>query len=126
MFVRLLLAFVGFGVLAAALAGGLHQLGPVPALLIVAALAVAPAWYFARRLGSPFRKVADAADRVADGEYAVRLDPGPWAECRHLAGRFNQMVQQVAGRVGGLEAEREQLRAVLGGMAEGVIAVGAG
>jgi two-component system, OmpR family, phosphate regulon sensor histidine kinase PhoR len=126
MFLRLLLAFVAFGVLAAAVAVVLRDLGAVPVLLIVAVLAVGPAVFVARHLVRPVREVGAAADWVAAGDLGHRLPGGPWRESRELAARFNEMMRQIGGRIDGLEAEREQLRAVLGGMAEGVIAVGAG
>jgi two-component system phosphate regulon sensor histidine kinase PhoR len=126
MFLRLLLAFVAFGVLAAVLAVVLRDLGAVPVLLLVALLAVGPAVFVARQLVSPLREVGTAAERVAAGDYAHRIGGGPWREGRELAARFNEMGRQIGGRIDSLEAEREQLRAVLGGMAEGVIAVEAG
>ena len=126
MFLRLLIAFTAFGALAAAVAIALRDVGVIPAVLLVALLAVGPARFFARRLVRPLGDVGAAADRIARGEYEQRLGAGPWPECRDLADRFNEMSRRVGGRVGDLEAERQQLRAVLGGMAEGVIAVGAG
>src|SRR4051794_31746136 len=126
MFLRLLLAFVGLAVLAAGLAFAARDAGAGPILLLAAVLALGPAWFFARTVVRPLRVVGDAADRIARGEYGERVHAGPWAECRELAARFNDLSEAVAGRVGGLEAERDQLRAALGGMAEGGIAVGAG
>jgi two-component system, OmpR family, phosphate regulon sensor histidine kinase PhoR len=126
MFFRLLLAFVGFGVLAAGLALAARDLGVGPTLAIIGILALGPAWYFARKFVTPLREVRAAADQVARGEYDGRVHAGSWAEGRELAFQFNEMSRHIADRVGALEAERHQLRAVLGGMAEGVIAVGAG
>lgn len=126
MFLRLLFAFIGFGVLAAGLALAARQLGFGPVLAIVAVLALVPAWYFARNVVTPLRELGSAAERLADGKYDRRVHAGSWAEYRELAARFNEMSRHVADRVGSLEAERQQLLAVLGGMAEGVIAVGTG
>ena len=126
MFLRLLLAFLVVGVLAAVAALALRDAGAVPAALVLILLAVGPAWFFARRLGGPLREVGAAADRIAQGDYGHRVHAGPLPEGRELADRFNAMSGQLARRIDHLEAERQQLRAVLGGMAEGVIAVGAG
>src|SRR3954470_16390466 len=110
MFLRLLIAFTAFGALAGAVAVALRDAGVIPAALLVALLAAGPAWYFARKLVRPFRAAGDAADRIARGAYDPQLDAGPWRECRDLAARFNEMGRRVAGRVGDLEAERQQLR----------------
>ena len=126
MFLRLLIAFVAFGMFAAALTAVLvsHDVGPIPVFLLVGLLAVGPAWFFAVRVVRPFREVGAAADRIAAGEYEQRIHGGPWPECQDLARRFNDMSRALAGRIDRLEAERHQLRAVLSGMAEGVVAVG--
>src|SRR3954454_4037522 len=105
MFVRLLLAFLAIGLLAAGATLALRDAGILPPVLLIALLAAALAWLFARRLARPLREVGAAADRIADGDYTRRLNPGPWAECRELARRFNEMTARVAGRVGGLAAE---------------------
>jgi two-component system phosphate regulon sensor histidine kinase PhoR len=126
MFLRILFAFVGFGVFAAALALVARDAGAVPVIVVVAVLAIGPAWCLARALVRPIRETAAMADRVAQGEYAERVTAGPGIELRQLADRFNDMVQRVGRRVNELQAERQQLRAVLGGMVEGVIAVGPG
>jgi two-component system phosphate regulon sensor histidine kinase PhoR len=75
---------------------------------------------------TPLRDLGAAAGRAADGKYDGRIHAGSWAEYREVAARFNEMSRYVADRVESLDAERQQLRAVLGGMAEGVIAVGTG
>jgi two-component system, OmpR family, phosphate regulon sensor histidine kinase PhoR len=126
MFVRLLVVFVGFGVLSAALALALRAVGPIPIMLFVVLLAVGPAWYFARVFVRSFHEIKAAAGRVTDGDYGHRFDGGPWREGHEMAYRFNAMSAAIAQRIDQLQAERHQLRAVLGGMAEGVVAVGAG
>lgn len=55
-----------------------------------------------RRVGMPFRNVMDAAERVADGDYAVRVaERGP-SPIRGLARAFNTMTERLG--------KHEQLR----------------
>jgi two-component system, OmpR family, phosphate regulon sensor histidine kinase PhoR len=131
MFFRLLFAFVAFGVLTAAVvvavAGEWTGGDSNRALLVVllaGVVAVAPAWYFARAFVRPFREIRESADRIAQGEYGQRIHGGVWRETRALADGFNEMSRRLADQIERLETEHEQLRAILGGMAEGVIAVG--
>ncbi|HEX3149235.1 MAG TPA: ATP-binding protein [Gemmataceae bacterium] len=126
MFVRLLVVFVAFGVLSAALAVALRELGAVPVFALVILLAVGPAVYFAKVAVRSFRAMTAAVDRVAEGDFTHRFDGGPWREGHELALHFSAMSAAVTNRIDRLEAEQNQLRAVLGGMAEGVVAVGAG
>jgi two-component system, OmpR family, phosphate regulon sensor histidine kinase PhoR len=131
MFFRLLFAFVAFGVLTAAVvvavAGEWTGGDSNRALLVVllaGVVAVAPAWYFARAFVRPFREIRGSAERIAQGEYGQRIHGGVWRETRALADSFNEMSRRLADQIERLETEHEQLRAILGGMAEGVIAVG--
>jgi len=137
MFFRLLLAFVAFGVLTSALVGvvilrrtsgeGAEVTSDILAIaLLAAALAIGPAWVFARSFVRPFREIRSGAERIARGEYGHRVQGGAWRESRELARSFNEMSLRLAEQIDRLEAERQQLRAILGGMAEGVVAVGPG
>src|SRR5262245_36284434 len=134
MFLRLLLAFVAFGVLTAGLVGVvlLHRdrtggfAEAILIILIAGLIAIGPAWVFARSFVRPFREIQDGAGRIARGEYGHRVHGGAWRESRELARGFNEMSARLAEQIDRLEAERQQLRAILGGMAEGVVAVGAG
>src|SRR5262245_32428654 len=135
MFLRLLLAFVAFGVLTSLLvgvmllqrtdrAGGTAE--AVWILILAGLIAVGPAWVFARGFVRPFREIREGAGRIARGEYGHRVQGGAWRESRELARSFNEMSSRLAEQIDRLEAERHQLRAILGGMVEGVVAVGPG
>src|SRR5262245_39389490 len=135
MFLRLLLAFVAFGVLTSLLVGAvlLQQTDraggwseAVWILILAGLIAVGPAWLFARGFVRPFREIREGAGRIARGEYGHRVQGGAWREGRELARSFNEMSARLAEQIDRLETERHQLRAILGGMAEGVVAVGAG
>ena len=131
MFLRLLLAFLGFGVLTAvvvvAVAGewtGADSRRALLVVLLAGFVAVAPAWYFARAFVRPLHEIREGAEQIAQGEYGQRVHGGVWRESRALADSFNEMSRRLADQIDRLETEHEQLRAILGGMAEGVIAVG--
>ena len=91
MFLRLLLAFVVVGGLAAVVTVALRDAGAIPVVVVVTLLAVSPAWFFARRIVRPFRELGAAADRVAQGDYDRRVHGGPWNDFHDLATRFNDM-----------------------------------
>jgi signal transduction histidine kinase len=61
---------------------------------------------FIRRTAAPIGDVMEAADRVAAGDYAARVDPSGPREVRRLAASFNEMTTR-------LEANEEQRRRLL-------------
>jgi two-component system phosphate regulon sensor histidine kinase PhoR len=78
---------------------------------------------FARSL-APLRDLTKAAERLREGASGERVFAedgvvGP------LAHAFNRMSEQLAVRITTLEEDRQQLRAILSGMVEGVVAIDA-
>ncbi len=135
MFLRLFFSFLAFGVLTSAIVvalfarridGSLDWSIFLPVVLVAGLVAVGPAWLFARSFVKPFREIRNSAERIALGDYGQRIHGGVWRESRELAASFNEMSLRLAEQIDRLDAERQQLRAILGGMAEGVIAVGPG
>lgn len=61
---------------------------------------------FLRRTAAPIADVMEAAEQVASGDYATRVDPRGPRDVRRLAGTFNEMVSR-------LEANEEQRRRLL-------------
>lgn len=125
-----------FGICGVLLAASLVLLALLPALpapdrallaaVVVLACGLATlgiALWRARRVLHALEEFALAADRVAAGEYGSKVDvPGP-AEVSDLAQAFNRMSEQLSERVTLLEEDRQQLRMILSGMIEGVIAI---
>src|SRR5262245_26958635 len=130
MLLRLLIVFVAFAVLTSALVAivlvqrtGASGPASVLVIILVAGLImVGPAWVFARSFVRPFREMREGAERIARGEYGHRVQGGVWRESHELARSFNEMSARLAAQIDRLEAERGQLRAILGGMVEGVVA----
>jgi len=130
MFWRLLFAFVLFAVLGAyGVLVILHfwNVTSLPRLILpigLGLLAGIPAAFLTRRFVRPIRELTEGAQRLAEGEYGHRIHGGVWGESRSLARTFNSMSMRLEAQFHQLEADRHQLRTLLGGMVEGVVALG--
>ncbi len=128
MFLRLLLVFTVFGALSAILIAVTTASLSAAVLLLFATvlLGIGPAWFFAREFKKPFRDMTSRAARITSGQHEERFHGGAWVESRALANSLNEMSQHLVEQIERNSGERNQLRAILGAMAEGVVAVGAG
>ncbi len=79
--------------------------------------------WLAHHLTAPIHEMELAAKRLAGGDFSVRLRLPESRELAALASAFNDMGTQLAERVGTITRQNEELQAVLGSMAEGVLAV---
>lgn len=77
------------------------------ATLLIAFVAVFVLLRTVRRVGRPFREVMEAAERVADGDYGVRVAESGPRPVRGLAHAFNTMTE----RLGSHEQQRRNLMA---------------
>jgi two-component system OmpR family sensor kinase/two-component system sensor histidine kinase BaeS len=87
-----------------------HRRPVLPVAIVAVGLVVAgvvATMRLVRRFASPVGDVMDAADRVAEGDYAVRVEPRGPGETRRLARAFNQMTE----RLGSNETRRRELLA---------------
>ncbi|HVS36872.1 MAG TPA: ATP-binding protein [Gemmataceae bacterium] len=129
-FALLLLAVVG--VLATA---GVAFADPPerPRLLLLAALltTVGGAAVFGlarrltRRMVRPLRAMTRAAERIGAGGDGPKVFTDGRDEVGGLARAFNRMKEALGFRIAALEEDRQQLRAILSGMVEGVVALDA-
>lgn len=102
-FIFFLLGVWGLISLVSIIFGRVFRLSPssaafwVPAgTLLVVFIAAIVLLRMVRRVGLPFREVMDAAERVADGDYSVRVaERGP-PPMRGLAWSFNTMTERLA------------------------------
>lgn len=124
MFRRLLLSYLLLAGAAVAVALGLPP-GPLVAAGAGAVVALAAwiAYVVARRLTRPLSELAEGARQLAEGnfDHTVSTEGGP--EHAQLAATLNATSGRLAGMFRLLEHDREQLRAMLSGMAEGVVAI---
>jgi two-component system phosphate regulon sensor histidine kinase PhoR len=93
--------------------------------LSMAAALACSAW-LARRITRPLEDLTRAAEQVGDGAGARRVLPEDEDEVGALGRTFNRMSERLAQRIARLEADRQQLSAILGGMVEGVVGLDAG
>jgi two-component system phosphate regulon sensor histidine kinase PhoR len=92
--------------------------------LTVATLAVSlVGWRLARRQSRPFEEVADAAQRLAQGNEAERLPTSDVQELARLSDSLNQLAQELEDRGHTIGRQGHELEAVLASMIEGVLAV---
>jgi two-component system phosphate regulon sensor histidine kinase PhoR len=92
--------------------------------LTVATLAVSlVGWRLARRQSRPFEEVADAAQRLAQGNETERLPTSDVQELARLSDSLNQLAQELEDRGHMIGRQGHELEAVLASMIEGVLAV---
>ncbi|HEV8622404.1 MAG TPA: HAMP domain-containing sensor histidine kinase [Actinomycetota bacterium] len=95
------ITFLASALAVAAISGvlGLREhRGLVPAAAILGLLllfAIAAVGRTARRMAGPMAEVMEAADRVAGGDYGVRVDERGTPEMRRLARSFNAMTERL-------------------------------
>jgi two-component system, OmpR family, phosphate regulon sensor histidine kinase PhoR len=105
------------------LAGLRQTVATTAAVTLLAALGLAA--FLSRRLARPIQEVTRAAEEIADGRFGQKVYAGGGAEVGRLAHTFNRMSDRLAGQIAQLEQDQQQLRAILGGMVEGVVALDA-
>ncbi|AMV29935.1 Sensor histidine kinase YycG [Gemmata sp. SH-PL17] len=93
------------------------------ALLVVVILAIGAAFVLARWFARPLVELQEGARKLADGDLGHKIRVAGSAEHSELAETFNAMSGRLASTFRLLDHDREQLRAILSGMVEGVIAI---
>lgn len=93
--------------------------------LAMALLAGAVSYLLARRIASALDALQEGAEDFAGGDLSRRLKVDYSAEMSAVADSMNHMAVQLAERISTSESQRDELEAVLGSMAEGVIALDA-
>lgn len=79
----------------------------------------------ARRFARPLRKLTDAAEAIAAGDYNRPVPVAQTDEIGDLARAFGTMATNLRTRIETISSERSELEAILSGMVEGVLAVDA-
>jgi two-component system phosphate regulon sensor histidine kinase PhoR len=87
--------------------------------------AMALTFWLARRIVHPLQELTAGAERIAGGGYGHKVYAGSGDEVGTLAHTFNHMSERLAEQFAQMDADRQQLRAILSGMVEGVIALDA-
>jgi two-component system phosphate regulon sensor histidine kinase PhoR len=92
---------------------------------LAGALVVVLGFWQARRIAKPLQQLTEGARRIAARDYGHKVYTNGSGEVADLAQTFNSMSEGLASRFARLEEDRQQLRAILSGMVEGVIALDA-
>ena len=90
---------------------------------VVTAIAVFPAILFRLRLQRSYRELGKAIHDVTAGNYGEKIYALGDGELSALGRSFNSMSERLAEQFAEVEEDRQQLRAILGGMVEGVVAI---
>jgi two-component system phosphate regulon sensor histidine kinase PhoR len=118
-----LAAVMAFGMIVAGHAERPAWVWAVSAIAGLAGLGLS--YLLARRTVLPLQELTEAAEQIGAGGYGRRVYGITEADVGTLAQSFNRMSERLAEQFAKLEGDRQQLRAVLGGMVEGVVAVDA-
>ncbi|HXK25583.1 MAG TPA: ATP-binding protein [Myxococcota bacterium] len=88
-------------------------------------VSICAAWLLSRYAFAPIREMRRVAASIASGHLEGRLATSAGDELSPIAGAINQLAEQLRLRLEEVTQEKEQLRAVLEGMVEGVLVVDA-
>ncbi len=78
-----------------------------------------------RQFRRPVRDLVEAVSRVGKGAIGPRVASREDSQVEVLAEKFNRASEELTARIARLEEDREQLRTILSGMVEGVVALDA-
>ena len=92
-------------------------------VVIVVAVAAILAYLLARRFTRPLNELEGGARRLAQGDFSRQIRVAASREFVTLARSFNTMTDRLAAAFAESEHDREQLRTILSGMVEGVVAI---
>ncbi len=87
--------------------------------------ALALALWLARRGSRPLQELTAGAERLAAGDYGHKVYAVGRDEVGTLARTFNEMSERLAAQFAQVAEDRQQLRMILSGMIEGVVALDA-
>jgi two-component system phosphate regulon sensor histidine kinase PhoR len=90
---------------------------------VMALAAMLLAFLLARRITRPLQELTAGAERIASGNYGHKVYIASTDEVGLLAKTFNHMSSRLAAQFAQMEEDRHQLRAILSGMIEGVVAL---
>jgi two-component system phosphate regulon sensor histidine kinase PhoR len=92
-------------------------------LAVATVAATLVSWRLARRQSRPFEQVAEAAQRLAQGNETERLPKSDVQELARLSESLNHLAQELEDRGHTIGRQGHELETVLASMVEGVLAV---
>jgi two-component system phosphate regulon sensor histidine kinase PhoR len=97
----------------------------VPLLALNLLIAAGIAWWASRGLRGRVQNIVGITQRISNGELTTRLRDGEPDELGEVGRAVDDAVQRVGQQVAELKRDRARMEAILGGMVEGVLTVGA-
>ncbi len=91
--------------------------------LVIALLAALINYFVSARITRPLKTLQKGAERFAQGHLNRRLPVASTEEIGSLAEALNEMAAQLKQRIATIDGQRQEQRAVLSSMSEGVMAV---
>jgi two-component system phosphate regulon sensor histidine kinase PhoR len=91
--------------------------------IIVAICAAVITLFVSRRVSRPIEQMKETAQRFALGQLDQRVPIPKQAELTELAQALNEMAQQLQDRIRTITRQRNELKAILSSMVEGVVAI---
>ena len=86
-------------------------------------IALLSGFLLARRVTLPIQEIMIAADALQRGDYSARVKTMPSDELGTLGVTLNRLGEELTRRISTISQERAQLKAMLAGLVEGIIAV---
>ena len=90
-------------------------------LLLAFGATILISYLLARQLEAPLRRMIRAAEAIGSGDYGKRIRISPGQEFSPLSHAINNMAENIEKQIHTITEQKQQLEAVLNGMAEGVM-----
>ena len=90
-------------------------------VLLAFVATVVISYLLARQLEAPLHRMIRAAEAIGSGDYSKRIRISPGQEFSPLSHAINNMAESIEKQIHTITQQKQQLEAVLNGMAEGVM-----
>ena len=92
-------------------------------VLIIILFSLIGALIFSRSLSKPIRELADASQKIAHGDFNIKIFLKNEDELKELADNFNYMTEKIKTLVTDLTLKKEELNGIISSIQEGLIVV---
>ncbi len=92
-------------------------------LIVLIILIIIFGYWIARRISAPLEEIALSVERVADGDFSIRLGDFSSKEMHRLAEAFNKMINELELQIKTIDQQKNQQRAIFHSMSEGILAI---
>ena len=92
-------------------------------IIILSLLSMVGAFFFARSITQPIKKMKLASERIASGDFSPRVFLNNRDELKDLAAGLNSMTDRIQNQFGEMSRQKEELNSILSSIADGLIAL---